>query len=302
MALTAERRQELMDILERTSMRPKGAKAPEYPQEYKDYRNLCTEEVIKRTVDDHEYTFYIYRANNRTENCPVHINIHGGGFVVPHMECDTLYSCYLADRLGGIVVDLDYTTSPVAPWPVAFDQCYDASAYTFVHCAEWGGSPDCISIGGYSAGGVLAAGVALKAGQTGDFRFNAQVIGYAPLDNIIDPDYKKDSLTRVLPRERELAFSALYFADDREAMAHPYASPSYAPDEMLVRLPRTLVITAGSCNFRFEDEEYAQRVAHAGVEVVVKRFPEMFHGFIPHLMGQWKEAADLIVRTVRVEA
>ncbi len=302
MALSKERHQELMDILERTSMRPKGAKAPEYPQEYKDYRTLCTEEIVKRTVDDYEYTFYIYRAKNRTENCPIHINIHGGGFVAPHMECDTLYSCYLADRLGGIVVDLDYTTSPVAPWPVAFDQCYDASAYTFVHCAEWGGSLNCVSIGGYSAGGVLAAGVALKAGQTGDFRFNAQVLGYPPLDNIIDPDYKKDSLTRVLPRERELAFSALYFADDREAMAHPYGSPSYAPDEMLAKLPRTLVITAGSCNFRFEDEEYAQRVAHAGVEVVVKRFPEMFHGFIPHLMGQWKEAADLIVRTVRVEA
>lgn len=258
--------------------------------------------IVKRTVDDYEYTFYIYRAKNRTENCPIHINIHGGGFVAPHMECDTLYSCYLADRLGGIVVDLDYTTSPVAPWPVAFDQCYDASAYTFVHCAEWGGNERCVSIGGYSAGGALAAGVALKAGQTGDFRFNAQVLGYPPLDNIIDPDYKKDSLIRVLPRERELAFSALYFADDREAMAHPYGSPSYAPDEMLAKLPRTLVITAGSCNFRFEDEEYAQRVAHAGVEVVVKRFPEMFHGFIPHLMGQWKKAADLIVRTVRVEA
>ena len=274
MALSKERHQELMDILERTSMRPKGAKAPEYPQEYKDYRTLCTEEIVKRTVDDYEYTFYIYRAKNRTENCPIHINIHGGGFVAPHMECDTLYS---------------------------FDQCYDASAYTFVHCAEWGGNERCVSIGGYSAGGALAAGVALKAGQTGDFRFNAQVLGYPPLDNIIDPDYKKDSLIRVLPRERELAFSALYFADDREAMAHPYGSPSYAPDEMLAKLPRTLVITAGSCNFRFEDEEYAQRVAHAGVEVVVKRFPEMFHGFIPHLMGQWKKAADL-VRTVRVEA
>ena len=101
MALSKERHQELMDILERTSMRPKGAKAPEYPQEYKDYRTLCTEEIVKRTVDDYEYTFYIYRAKNRTENCPIHINIHGGGFVAPHMECDTLYSCYLADRLGG---------------------------------------------------------------------------------------------------------------------------------------------------------------------------------------------------------
>lgn len=301
MALTKERHRELMEILERTSMRPKGAKPPEYPQEYRDYRTLCTEEVVKRTVDGYEYTLYIYRAENRIENCPVHINIHGGGFVAPHMECDTLYSCYLSNQLKGIVVDLDYTTSPVAPWPVAFDQCYDAAEYTFAHCVEWRGNPNCVSIGGYSAGGVLAAGVALKAGQTDDFRFNAEVLGYPPLDNIIDPAYKKDSLIRVIPRERELAFSALYFADDREAMANPYASPNYATDEMLTKLPRTLVITAGSCNFRFEDEEYAQRVAHAGVEVVVKRFPEMFHGFIPHLMGQWKEAADLIVRTVRSE-
>lgn len=48
MARSKERCQELMDILERTSMRPKGAKPPEYPQEYKDYRTLCTEEVVKR--------------------------------------------------------------------------------------------------------------------------------------------------------------------------------------------------------------------------------------------------------------
>lgn len=296
--MTEERKQELLAILDRTSMRPKGAKPPEYPPEYKAYRDLCSEELVQRMVDGYEYTIYIYRAKNATLNCPVHINIHGGGFVVPHMECDTLYSCYLADKIRGIVIDLDYTTSPTAPWPVAFNQCYDASGYAFANCSRWHADTSRVSIGGYSAGGVLAAGVALKSGQTGDFTFYSEVVAYAPLDNILDPIYKKGAYPRILPRERELAFSALYFADDRTAMAHPYASPIYAPDTMLATLPKTLIISAGGCNFRFENEEYAKRIAHVGVEVTLKRFTEDNHGFIPHLFGSWKYAADLIIRNI----
>lgn len=298
MALSEQRRRELLEVLERTSLRPKNAPAPEYPQEYKDYLTLTEQETVTRTVDGHDYHLYIHRAKNRTPGCPVHVNIHGGGFVGPHADCDSMYSAYLADRTGGIVVDLDYTTSLYAQWPVAFDQCYDAVQYAFAHCAEWGADSSRVSVGGYSAGGVLAAGVALKAADTGDFRLCLQVLGYPPLDNVIDPIYKRGGLQRVLPAERERAFSELYFGDDTAAMASAYGSPNYATDEQLRRLPRTLVISAGGCNFRYEDEEYAMRIASVGVEVTVKRFVQERHGFIPHLIEGWREAADLIVRSI----
>ena len=99
--------------------------------------------------------------------------------------------------------------------------------------------------------------------------------------------------------ERELAFTELYFGGDKEGMACPYGSPVYASDEQLRLVPRALVISAGGCNFRYEDEEYAGRMASVGVEVTVKRFPKASHGFIPHFGEYWKEAVDLIARSIR---
>lgn len=299
MALSEQRKQELFEVLDRTSLRPKNAPPPEYPQECIDFLKLADEEIITRTVDGFDYKLYIYRAKKRTPNCPIHINIHGGGFVGPHAPCDSMFSSYVADQIGGIVVDLDYTTSREAQWPVAFDQCYDACRYTFEQCAAWGGDQNRISAGGYSAGGSLVAGIALKAAETGDFSLCLQVLGYPPLDNILNPVYKRGGLKRVLPAERERAFTELYFGDDEVAKASPYGSPSYATDDQLRRLPRALVITAGGCNFRYEDEEYAMRMAGLGVEVTLKRFPDTSHGFIPHFGKDWREAADLIVRSIR---
>ena len=131
MPLTEQRKKELFEVLDRTSLRPKNAPAPEYPQEYKDFLKLSEEEILTRKVDGYNYKLYIYRAKNRVEKCPIHINIHGGGFVGPHAPCDSMFSSYIAHEICGIVVDLDYTTSAEASWPVAFDQVYDAAQYTF---------------------------------------------------------------------------------------------------------------------------------------------------------------------------
>ena len=292
--LSKERHQELMDILERTSMRPKGAKPPEYPQEYKDYRTLCTEEVVKRTVDGYEYTSYIYRAKDRTANCPVHINIHGGGFVVPHMECDTLYSCYLASRLHGIVVDLDYTTSPVAPWPVAFDQCYDAAADTFAHCSEWGGNARCVSIGGYSAGGHLTSAVVLHLLQQGRAPFAMQALCYSPADMSHGPT--QDPQTNF--EKRSIAFEALVLDGDESLRQDPVFNPACAADSLLAQFPATLLITAGKCPFRDQDEAFAQRLIRLGVETTVRRFPEASHGFIPHFTQCWEGGAETLARHI----
>ncbi len=298
MPFSEQRKKELFEVLERTARRSPIAGLPAYPQEYQDYRKLCEEEVLTRTVDGYPYTLYMHRAKSRTENCPIHIYIHGGGFVYPHADCDSMFSSYLADRIGGIVVDLDYTTSGTAPWPVAFDQCYDAARYTFAQCADWGGDENRISAGGYSAGGTLVAGMALKAADTGDFRLCLQVLGYPLLDSVNSPVYKKGAYPRILPLDRELAFSELYFRGDTEAAASVYSSPCYAADEQLKKLPRTLILSAEGCNFRFENEEYAGRLASVGVEVTVKRFLDTCHGFIPHFGNHWRAAAELIARRI----
>ena len=137
------------------------------------------------------------------------------------------------------------------------------------------------------------------AAEHDDFELCLQILGYPPVDNLTHPLYKKDGYMRAMAAEREFAFNDLYFDGDKELMKEPYASPLYAPAELLKKQPRTLVCTASSCNFRFEDEEYAMKLVEQGVEVTVKRFPETNHGFIPHFMNGWEDAADLIIDTIK---
>lgn len=297
MALTEKQKREILDVIERTAPQKKGEPVI-YPQEYRDFLKLSDREDEVRMAEGYPYKLYIFKAKNRSKNCPVHINIHGGGFVGPHKENDWMFSSYLADGIHGIVVDLDYTTSDIASYPVALFQSYHTARYVVEQCKEWEADPERVSIGGYSAGGSLAAGVALRAGETGDFKLCLQVLGYPALDSVTPPQDKKDAYNRMMPFEREIAFYQLYFENDPKLARQPYASPLYADDELLKKLPKTLICSSSGCNFRFENEEYALRLASVGVEVTVKRFLNTTHGFIPHFRNGWKEASNLIIRTI----
>jgi acetyl esterase len=298
MALTEKEKEEILDTLKNTSMR--GGRKMVFPEEAKEALKNCTVTSYKRTAGGREYGFDIIRPADLAEKALLHINVHGGGFIGPHRENDTLYAAWLAQKIKGIVVDInDYSTSDRAPWPAAHEQCYDLAKYIFENAEQLGADPRRISMGGYSAGGVLTAGVALRAADTGDFKLCLQVLGYPPLDEVVDPVYKNDSYDSAFPMSRLRAFSKLYFDGNRDFTRNPYASPVYATDEQLSKQPRTLVISAGTCNFRFEDEEYALRLASRGVEVTWKRFTECGHGFIPHFFTGWEEAGLLIARTIR---
>lgn len=296
MPLTQAQKSQVLKVINDTAPK-RGAQT--YPEECYRFPELCNRELVRMTADGHEFSFYIVTAKNRIPNCPVHINIHGGGFFYPHEENDTMFSAYVADKLQGIVIDIDYTTSSTAPWPVAFNQCYAVAQYAFKHCAEWDADEKSVSMGGYSAGASLTAGIALKAAQTGDFQLCLQVLGYPLLDSYTHPLYKADGYSRTLPWERDVAFGDLYLDGDLENMLNPYASPLYAEDALIAKLPRTLICSAASCNFRFENEEYARKLAAQGVEVTFKRFPGTNHGFIPHFTPGWRDACDLIIRTIK---
>ena len=101
--MTEERKQEILEIIRNTNRRPAQTGKPLYPEEIMAYPNLCEEiESISRTVDGFSYRMDILRAKNRGENCPLFINIHGGGFIGPHRENDTYFSAYMADQIHGI--------------------------------------------------------------------------------------------------------------------------------------------------------------------------------------------------------
>ena len=74
---------------------------------------------------------------------------------------------------------------------------------------------------------------------------------------------------------------------------------AFAPDELLSAMPRTLIISAGQCDLRFEDERFGMKLVSLGVEVTMRRVPGAKHGFIPHFMEHWREGAGLIVSMLR---
>lgn len=298
MSLTTERRTEICKKLDGAA-RFHGAF--EYPKECYAFAALAEKRAVEmEPVDGYPYRINIFDAKNREEDCPVHIYIHGGGWVYPHQINDELFCAWLADAIRGIVVDVDYSLSDVAPWPTAFDQCYEVGKYVYARCAQWGGDPVKVSMGGYSAGGALTAGVVLKAARTGEFPLALQVIGYGPLDMKTDPKEKEGRREQTPARlEKERMFTELYLDGDEALAADPYVSPVYASDEALARLPKTLIVTAGECHFRREDEAFGARLAALGVEVTMRRFLGAEHGFVPHFMERWEEGAQLVARCIR---
>lgn len=88
-------------------------------------------------------------------------------------------------------------------------------------------------------------------------------------------------------------------AGNPEILNEPYCSPLLASDEMLKGLPETLIISAGHDNFRFEDDQYALRLIGVGVKVTARRFLDSYHGFLVHCTGEWEEAQNLVIHTIR---
>lgn len=296
--MTEERKQEILNIIKKTNRRPASA-APSYPEEIRAYLERCEAiRSITRTVDGFSYRMDILNAKNRSADCPVFINIHGGGFIGPHRENDSYYSAYVADQIRGITVDIDYTLSDTAPYPVALYQCMDTLDYVVSHVEEWGASKENITVAGYSAGASLTAAMGICCAEREGFMPKLLILAYPPLEYRIPDQYKIDSYDRQIGMERSKAFADLYFDDKKENFEDYHNSPLYAPTELLARQPKTLIISAGLCNFRYEDEDYALCLAEAGVEVILKRFPGKSHGFIPHFMEGWQEATELMVREI----
>ena len=224
--------------------------------EYRENLELADREEFSLTVDGAPIRMYVFTAKNRIPHCPVHINIHGGGFVRKHETRDEIWSCKVADAIRGIAVDLDYSLAPEYPFPTAVDQCYAAAKWVFGKAKEWDADGRHISMGGYSAGATITAAICLKANETKDFRLALQVLGYGCFDMVTPAQNKKGAATNTIPPERANMFDEAYSNGDPEVLKNPLASPGMATPEMMTGLPTALVISAGRDMFRFEDADY----------------------------------------------
>lgn len=211
------------------------------------------------------------------ENLPVLVYFHGGGFTSGGLDTHDAPLRVLANRVGCIIVVVDYRLAPEHPFPAAPEDAYAATKWVAEHTAEIGGSAR-IAVGGDSAGGNLAAVVALMAHDRGGPALVYQVLIYPNTDATLSSAPWQELGTKgyILTTDGMASSFAQYLPQGTNKK-NAYVSPLYAAD--VKNLPPALVIT-GECDpLRDEGEAYAKRLQEAGVPVESRRYEGMIHGF-----------------------
>jgi acetyl esterase len=215
----------------------------------------------------------------RGEKLPLFVHIHGGGFLFGRPDHDAVFCRRIAQKVGCLVVNLDYWRTPEHQFPTAYHQCYEAMVWLADNAAELGIDADRIAVGGHSAGGNLAAGVVAQAKEHDGPKPCLQILDYPFTDAYTDPHAKQARIAKPLisPGQAGL-FNRLYVQDPAQARS-PRVSPLFASIDSLRGQPPALVITAGNDLLRDEGDAYAAKLREAGVAVRHEMFPDVDHYF-----------------------
>src|SRR5437764_1482776 len=245
----------------------------------------------------------VYRPTAGGEALPVLVWIHGGGFVIGTLEASDATCRELAMKAGVVVVSVDYRLAPEAPFPEPVDDCVAATSYVVEHAAEFGGDAARVAIGGDSAGGNLSAVVALLAAQRGAPSLRFQLLVYPAVDLLMTyPSIHENGEGYLLTKEAMEWFMGHYFSGEEKDPKHTKASPLYADELDLAKLPPALIITAEYDPLRDEGEAYGKRLEQAGVPVTVTRYQGQIHGFfgMTAILDGAKTAVDQAAAALKV--
>ncbi len=225
---------------------------------------------------------------------PLLVYFHGGGFWCGDLDSHDATCRLLSEQAGVRVLSVAYRLAPEHPFPAAPDDAAAAYAWTVEHAAELGADPARLGVGGDSAGGNLAAGVAIEAARHG-WPCAVQLLVYPATQ------------ARRETRSAELFAQGFYLtrgfmdrADELYATGVPADDPRLSPlqAELPDGLAPALVYTAGFDPLRDEGEAYADRLSAAGVEVDLTRFDDQFHGFV-NVVGVGRSSRAANVRIAR---
>jgi acetyl esterase/lipase len=223
-------------------------------------------------------TLRVYEPRERTGTLPAILYVHGGGFVIGSVDAARVTCEELAEAVGAVVVSPGYRVAPEDPFPAAPEDVYAALTWLVLSAGALGVDPTRIAIAGYSAGGGIAAGVALMARDRGDVALAFQAPTNACLDDRhITPSSLAIRDRRTWHRDRARRGWAAYLGDLSPAEVPPYAAPARATD--LSGLPPSYITIGDLDLLRDENLDYARRLRDAGVPTEVHLYPGAFHGF-----------------------
>lgn len=209
---------------------------------------------------------------------PALVYFHGGGWVIGSITSHDRLCRAIANAAACIVISVGYRLAPEYKFPAAVIDCEAGFRYVATHAAELGVDPNRIAVGGDSAGGNLAAVVAVRARDSGGVQPKAQLLIYPATGHGIETASRKRFAEGYLLTSGTMRWFADHYLRDVNDAYRPEASPRLVED--LSGLPSAYVLTAEYDPLCDEGEEYAHLLHEAAVPVTLRRFGGMIHGFI----------------------
>lgn len=210
----------------------------------------------------------------------VHVNLHGGGFVLGWTGMDDPLCRALAAEAGVVVLNVDYVVAPRHPFPAPPRQAYEIVRWAAAHGGDHGWDGTRLTVGGQSAGGSLAAAAARLDLEGGGSLISLQVLHYPPLDFTVPTGAKPSPVDR--PRLRPWmgeVFNACYLPD-RRAARDRLASPAAPVDTAdLTGIAPALVVVAEYDVLRGEGVRYADRLEGVGALAGFHEVRDLDHGY-----------------------
>ncbi|MGW6907282.1 alpha/beta hydrolase [Streptomyces sp. NPDC054940] len=267
------------------------ARFPEYPRK-------ARELTIPTPTAPARATVYLPASDEPAP--PVHVNFHGGGYVMTLTELDDPLCRFLAAEAGAVVINVDYVVAPQHPFPTPPRQAYEIVRWVAEHGAEEGWDSGRLTVGGQSAGGGLAAAVARQALEEGGPSIALQVLHYPPLDLATGARDKRAAIARPMLRPWMAdVFDTSYVPDVRQRLDR-LVSPAHPSDTAdLKGIAPALLVTAEYDLLRAEGERYAQRLREAGALVEHHDVHGADHGYDGQDDEKAREVYAIIARHLR---
>lgn len=202
---------------------------------------------------------------------PVIVYLHRGGFVYGSLDEAEMICRQLSNLTESIVVSVEYRLSPEHAFPIPLEDCYDATLFVSRNAEK-------LIICGESAGGNLAACVALMNRDQKQFNLSGQLLLYPILTSDLNPEYYEMSPDKHLLSLQNMEFFLNAYLQNPQDKETPYAAPLKCQD--LSDLPPTFILTAEHDALKHEGEAYHEALQEANIQSVHKCYLDVIHGFL----------------------